>query len=328
MYIFNRETGEPIFGMEERPVPQTTVPGEWTSPTQPFPVKPPPLSSNSFKKSDLSTVTPEHQAFCQEPLGHKRAHRHGAVYPVESRSERAGLSGAQGGSNWWGAAFNPDRSVSSSRTSTTPASGACSISTGRRGGAAGASPAPPATGAAAPPATGPLSYSKVPGPFIRFWDTAKEWSCTPAAVGRVAGRQREHGRHRVARDARRVPGARSKGHQERHAQFGRSNHDSRQSRFHRRHGRWQLPRVRRSQWGELWRDMLPTPVAQHADDLPGPRRPAVCCDRRERRRLLWRAGVRRRDRVRAAVCRYRAGARRTTLTWVIEPLSCRTPPRS
>ena len=37
LFIFNRETGEPIFGLEERPVPQTAAPGEWTSPTQPFP---------------------------------------------------------------------------------------------------------------------------------------------------------------------------------------------------------------------------------------------------------------------------------------------------
>jgi quinoprotein glucose dehydrogenase len=54
LFIFHRETGEPIFGMEERPVPQTTVPGEWTAPTQPFPVKPEPLSRNTFRKSELA----------------------------------------------------------------------------------------------------------------------------------------------------------------------------------------------------------------------------------------------------------------------------------
>src|SRR5207253_6111125 len=66
VFILNRVTGEPVFGVEERPVPQTTVPGEWTSPTQPFPVKPLPLARNSFKKSELSKVTPEHEAFCKD----------------------------------------------------------------------------------------------------------------------------------------------------------------------------------------------------------------------------------------------------------------------
>ena len=42
MFIFDRVTGKPVFGVEERPVPQGNVPGEWYSPTQPFPVKPPP----------------------------------------------------------------------------------------------------------------------------------------------------------------------------------------------------------------------------------------------------------------------------------------------
>ena len=64
MFIFNRLTGEPILGMEERPVPQTKAIGEWTSPTQPFPVKPPPLARNSMTKAELAKVTPEHEAFC------------------------------------------------------------------------------------------------------------------------------------------------------------------------------------------------------------------------------------------------------------------------
>jgi glucose dehydrogenase len=63
MYIIDRSTGKPVFGVEERPVPQTDVPGEQTSPTQPFPVKPPPLARVSFKPEDIVTeqdTTPEH----------------------------------------------------------------------------------------------------------------------------------------------------------------------------------------------------------------------------------------------------------------------------
>src|SRR5262245_56060248 len=69
MFILNRETGKPIFGVEERPVPTGDAPGEWYSPTQPFPLKPPPLARISFKKEDLVTAedtTPEHAKACLE----------------------------------------------------------------------------------------------------------------------------------------------------------------------------------------------------------------------------------------------------------------------
>jgi len=65
MFVFNRETGEPMYGMEERPVPQTTAKGEWTSPTQPFPLKPEPLARMSLKKEELAKVTPELEAYCK-----------------------------------------------------------------------------------------------------------------------------------------------------------------------------------------------------------------------------------------------------------------------
>jgi len=69
MFILNRETGKPIFGVEERPVPAGDAPGEWYSPTQPFPLKPPPLARISFKKEDIVTAedtTPEHAKACME----------------------------------------------------------------------------------------------------------------------------------------------------------------------------------------------------------------------------------------------------------------------
>src|SRR6058998_4353481 len=65
LFMFDRVTGEPLFGMEERPVPQGTVPGEKTSPTQPFPLKPPPLARISLKKSELPTsISPDLTAYC------------------------------------------------------------------------------------------------------------------------------------------------------------------------------------------------------------------------------------------------------------------------
>ncbi len=106
MFIFNRETGEPIFGVEERPVPQTNVPGEWTSPTQPFPVKPPPLAKNTFKRSDLSTVTPEHKAYCENLWDSNGLSDTVPYQPWEVGKNHVVFPGPQGGSNVWGAAFN------------------------------------------------------------------------------------------------------------------------------------------------------------------------------------------------------------------------------
>ncbi len=71
MYILNRDTGKPVFGVEERPVAKGDVPGEWYSPTQPFPLKPPPLARNSYKADDIVTAddtSPEHAQACQEVL--------------------------------------------------------------------------------------------------------------------------------------------------------------------------------------------------------------------------------------------------------------------
>ena len=96
MFIFNRETGEPIFGMEDRPVPQTNVPGEWTSPTQPFPIKPEPLARNSFTRAELAKVTPEHQAFC-ENLWDSNGLKDTVPYqPVEGRREHRRLPRSAG----------------------------------------------------------------------------------------------------------------------------------------------------------------------------------------------------------------------------------------
>ncbi len=58
VYTFDRVTGEPVWPIEERPVPQTDVPGEWTSPTQPFPTKPPPYDRQGVSVDDLIDFTP------------------------------------------------------------------------------------------------------------------------------------------------------------------------------------------------------------------------------------------------------------------------------
>ena len=59
IYVFDRKTGEPVWPIEERPVPQSTVPGEETSPTQPFPTRPPAFERQGFLDSDVIDFTPE-----------------------------------------------------------------------------------------------------------------------------------------------------------------------------------------------------------------------------------------------------------------------------
>ncbi|MGH9772826.1 MAG: PQQ-binding-like beta-propeller repeat protein, partial [Candidatus Acidiferrales bacterium] len=66
LFMFDRLNGKPLFGIEERPVPQEHVPGDESSPTQPFPLKPPPFTRNSFTAADLYNLTPEHAAFCKQ----------------------------------------------------------------------------------------------------------------------------------------------------------------------------------------------------------------------------------------------------------------------
>ncbi len=117
LYILNRETGRPIFGVEERPVPKSDVPGEAAFPTQPFPVKPPPLARNAYKPEDLVTAadtTPEHAKACADLV-----ERVGGVYnagpftPWRFRPEGASapstlnFPGGLGGANWGGTAFDP-----------------------------------------------------------------------------------------------------------------------------------------------------------------------------------------------------------------------------
>jgi glucose dehydrogenase len=66
MFILDRRNGKPAFGIEERPVPLSTVPGEQSSPTQPFPLKPPPLAKMGMTRADITTITPEAQRFCTD----------------------------------------------------------------------------------------------------------------------------------------------------------------------------------------------------------------------------------------------------------------------
>jgi glucose dehydrogenase len=116
MFILNRETGKPIFGVEERPVPAGDAPGEWYSPTQPFPLKPPALARTSFKKEDIVTpedTTPEHAKACMDL--YERAggfYNAGPFTPFLFHEEGAPprstiIFPGNGGPNWGGMAADP-----------------------------------------------------------------------------------------------------------------------------------------------------------------------------------------------------------------------------
>ncbi len=114
LFVFDRVTGKPIWPIEERPVPQTDVPGEKTSPTQPFPTKPPAYSRNGVVESDLVDFTPEIKA---QALDVAKRYRLGPVYlpPLVSKPEGpiAALTAGtlSGGVNWPGSAYDPEMHV-------------------------------------------------------------------------------------------------------------------------------------------------------------------------------------------------------------------------
>ena len=117
LYILNRETGEPIYGVEERPVAASDVPGERAAATQPIPLKPPALGRVSFGPGDLVTAndtSPEHAAACGEmvaTLG--ELYNAGPFTPWVYRADGApfrttiSFPGGVGGPNWGGVAFDP-----------------------------------------------------------------------------------------------------------------------------------------------------------------------------------------------------------------------------
>jgi quinoprotein glucose dehydrogenase len=77
IFVFNRVTGEPVWPIEERPVPETQVPGNWTAPTQPFPTRPEPMEPLGLPDSDLVDFTPELR---QEALAIVKKFRVGGPY--------------------------------------------------------------------------------------------------------------------------------------------------------------------------------------------------------------------------------------------------------
>jgi quinoprotein glucose dehydrogenase len=104
-FVFDRATGDPVWPIEERAVPQSTVPGEVTSATQPFPSKPPLFLSNGATEDDLIDFTP---ALRTEALEIFNQYHAGPLYTPPASGPNIIRPGWSGGANWWGAAFDPE----------------------------------------------------------------------------------------------------------------------------------------------------------------------------------------------------------------------------
>jgi quinoprotein glucose dehydrogenase len=110
LYVFDRVTGKPLWPIEERPVPKSEVPGEWTSPTQPFPTMPPPFARQSFTGKELyfGFMTPEEQADWKDRFA--KAENKG-IFTPPGLTDTISIPGVNGGPFFWDAGADPAKGI-------------------------------------------------------------------------------------------------------------------------------------------------------------------------------------------------------------------------
>jgi len=189
VYVLDRVTGKPIWPIEEKPVPQTDVPGEATSPTQPIPTLPPAFARQSFTEKDINPyLTPQERESVREVLKNSRNE---GVFTPPSVKGSVELPGHNGGANWGSSAINPTKGTFYIVSKELPTflkivpPGAPTGRGGRRGGAGapeGVAPGGPDAGRAAgapassaapavpapPPAAAPAAVPGAPPGFIAY----------------------------------------------------------------------------------------------------------------------------------------------------------------
>jgi quinoprotein glucose dehydrogenase len=109
LFILNRETGEPLYPVEERPVPQTNIPGEYTSPTQPFPTFPQPLHPYGLNADDAWGFTFYDRQACQKKI--EAADNSGIFTPPALNRHTIEYPGVAGGQNWGGLAYDRNNNL-------------------------------------------------------------------------------------------------------------------------------------------------------------------------------------------------------------------------
>ena len=111
LYVFDRQTGQPVWPIVERPVEKGTVPGEWYSPTQPFPTKPPPFELQGVQEKDLIDFTPELLAEAKKVAANIKL---GPLFtPPVPRGEggKIGTAYIANGANWPGGSYDPETGI-------------------------------------------------------------------------------------------------------------------------------------------------------------------------------------------------------------------------
>ena len=162
LFILNRENGKPIFGIEERAIPtDDVIEGDPGWPTQPFPVKPPALARNSFKREEIADLTPEHRKFCQELFDKDGGLHAGGPYTHYSTKPSVIFPSSVGGGNWNPSSFDPNL-------------GYMFINTQDFG----------SLNQMVKTAEGLYSRVGVDG-ISRFWEPEKQWPCNQPPWGRI-----------------------------------------------------------------------------------------------------------------------------------------------
>ena len=165
MFILDRRNGNPIFGVEERPIPASDVPGEAQWPTQPFPVKPVPFGRHSFSPEEIALVTPEHKKFCTDMLATEGGMKSGGPYTSYGSKLTIVFPGTLGETNWPGMSYNPDLGYLFVNTSDIADVGKVAKVE------EGADP--------------PYERNSPWGLYVRFWDADKFWPCQQPPWGEL-----------------------------------------------------------------------------------------------------------------------------------------------
>jgi quinoprotein glucose dehydrogenase len=164
LYVLDRVTGKPLWPIEEKPMPQTDVPGEVSSPTQPIPTVPLPFARQSFTEKDINPyLTAEEQAAVRELLKNSRNE---GLYTPPSLRGTIQMPGHNGGANWGSSAINPQRGtffIVSKELPVFTRLYAPGTAPGRRGGGGGGRAGAPAAPLGAAPARGPAPPAVIPG---------------------------------------------------------------------------------------------------------------------------------------------------------------------
>jgi quinoprotein glucose dehydrogenase len=169
VYVLDRMTGKPIWPIDEKRVPQTDVPGEVTSPTQPIPTLPPPFARQSFTEKDINPyLTPEEQAAVREQLKNSRNE---GVFTPPSFKGSVELPGHNGGANWGSSAVNPTKGtfyIVSKELPTFLRILPPGAPNGRRGGGRANAPAPAGPEGAGGRANAPAEIAGAPAGFVAY----------------------------------------------------------------------------------------------------------------------------------------------------------------